>query len=111
MAKIIMLGDHLPSNKRILSGRDVGEDARKRYHLDELDKQDEQIEVVIPDKIWTLGASYFLGCFGKSVRTLGEDKFRGKYTFKCNKIFLPNIEDGIYRAMHTSGGLDSGSGV
>ena len=107
MTRQIMLGDHLPSNKKILSGRDVGEVARQRYHLDELDELDEVVKVVIPDKIWTLGASYFLGCFGNSVRKLGEDKFREKYIFECNELFLPSIEDGIYRALHTSSEIKS----
>ena len=103
--KTITLGDHLPSNKRILSGRDTGEDARKRYNLDTLDATPGTITVVIPQKIWTLGASYFLGCFGNSVRKLGEEAFRAKYLFDCDEIFIPSIDDGIYRALHTSGDL------
>lgn len=103
--KSIILGDHLPSNKRILSGRDVGEQARLRYHLDDLDTNEETVTVEIPVKIWTLSASFFLGCFGNSVRKLGEDKFRKKYIFKCDDLFIPNINDGIYRALHTSGDL------
>ena len=103
--KTIILGDHLPSNKRILSGRDTGEAARKRYKLDVLDADDETIIVKIPDKIWTLSASFFLGCFGNSVRKLGEDNFRKKYIFDCDELFIPNIDDGIYRALHTSGEL------
>ena len=107
MTRQVVLGDHLSRNKRILSGRDVGEMARQRYHLDELDASDEAVKVVIPDKIWTVGASYFLGCFGDSVRKLGEDKFRAKYIFECNELLSPNIEDGIYRALHTSSEIKS----
>ena len=103
--KIIILGDHLPSNKRILSGRDVGEKARDRYKLSEFDDLDGVVTIVIPKKIWTLSASFFLGCFGNSVRKLGEEKFRQKYIFDCDELFRPNIDDGIYRALNTTGDL------
>lgn len=101
----IVLGENLPSNTKILSGRDVGEAARKYFHLDEKDLLDEIITVNIPEKIWTVSASYFLGCFGKSIRHFGEEKFREKYIFDCSDIFYENIEDGIARALHTTGDI------
>lgn len=103
--KQIILGDILPSNIKILSGREEGKRARLHYNLDEIDQQDIEVEVNIPSKFWTISSSYFLGCFGKSVRNLGVEGFKKKYQFKCDPIFEPNIEDGIARSVNTTGVL------
>lgn len=101
--KRITLGDMLPANTKILSGREDGKNARLHYKLDEIDQQGIEVEVNIPSKFWTISSSYFLGCFGKSVRKLGVERFKQKYQFKCDPIFRSNIEDGIARSVNTTG--------
>ena len=96
----------IKGNIKIFSGRDKGENARKNFNLDKLDlKEDEIVNVFIPEEIWSINSSFFLGCFGPSVRKLGEDGFREKYVFNCGSIILKNIEDGISRALKTSNPL------
>ena len=96
------LGSLISGESKILSGRDTGEVARKRFKLDELDIKDEKVVVNIPKRVWSINSSFFLGCFGKSVRTLGEEKFREKYIFDCDEVLRANVDDGISRAINNS---------
>ena len=100
--KRLVLGDTLPASTKILSGLEEGNKARLYYKLDEIDQQNIEVEIDIPSKFWTITSSYFLGCFGKSVRNLGIEGFRQKYKFKCDPVFKPNIEDGIARSVNTT---------
>ena len=70
----------------------------KKFNLDELDKNAESIDVIIPDYIVTFTPSFFLGLFSKSLDTLGEDGFFRKYHFKSTreiiqKQILSGVED------------------
>ena len=78
-------------------GRPEGEKARKDLKLDEFDKNDESIEIIIPDDTLSVNSSFFSGMFQKSLKELGEEEFRKKYIFKCNKklIIEVNIEKNI----------------
>ena len=100
--KRLVLGDTLPASTKILSGLEEGSKARLYCKLDEIDQQNIEVEVDIPSKFWTITSSYFLGCFGNSVRNLGIEGFRQKYKFKCDPVFKPNIEDGIARSVNTT---------
>lgn len=83
-------------NSKILSGRDFGTQVRQKLKLDEIDKTEEQVIIVIPDDIWSLNSSYFIGVFEKSIHYLGEENFRKKYLFQySNNYILENIEQGI----------------
>ena len=83
-------------NSKILYGKDFGIQARRKLKLDEIDKAEEQVTIIIPDDIWSLNSSYFIGMFEKSVLLLGEEKFRKKYLFQCsNNYILENINQGI----------------
>ncbi len=100
--KRFTLGDTLPANTKTLSGLEEGNKARLYYKLDEIDQQNIEVEINIPSKFWTITSSYFLGCFGKSVRNLGIEGFKQKYKFKCDPVFKPIIEDGIARSVNTT---------
>lgn len=83
-------------NSKILSGRNFGMQVRKNMKLDEIDKIEEQVTIIIPSDIWSLNSSYFIGLFEKSIHYLGEEKFRRKYLFQCsNNYILENIEQSI----------------
>ncbi len=100
---IIDLNDaRIPANSEILSGRDCGKTFRRRFELDKRDKSAEPIEVAIPDEVISMNTSFFLGLFGRSVRTLGPARFRLKYRFKCDPIHMASVEEGIERAIKES---------
>ena len=90
------------SSVRVLSGREYGKDLRATHNLDKVDQTNEIVNIVIPDRIYSVNASFFLGLFGPSVRALTEDGFRKRYLFQCDDIIRDNIEDGIQRAVKES---------
>jgi len=98
----IKLGNELKSNSRILSGREEGKKARKKYNIDTLDNNQDEISIEIPSNTLALNSSFFLGMFDQSVLLLGEEKFKQKYKFKCESEIRESIEDGINRALKNS---------
>jgi hypothetical protein len=89
-----------PPGSGLLSGRDSGLAARKRFNVSKLDSSNEPVTVVIPDEVFSMNTSFFLGLFGDSVRALGPTRFRQKYTFVCDEeIHGPTIERGIEKAL------------
>lgn len=96
----INLEKYMEDGAKVLSGRDAGISARERENLEELDNQlilGTICDVIIPTQLWSLNSSFFLGFFGPSVRTLGEEMFRKKYNFQYNgnERIKDDIEQGI----------------
>jgi len=100
--KFINIGDMIPDTISVLSTRKAGEIMRHMLKLDELDVLEcVVIHIFIPDRFLSINSSFFLGCFEKSVHTLGKLDFKAKYFFKCDKTLNNCIEDGIRRALLT----------
>lgn len=74
------------SSNRVLAGRDFGELARVELRLDALDEQAEKILVMVPDDLYSVTSSWFLGAFADSIRSLGPAGFRKKYSFAGKPI-------------------------
>lgn len=90
----------------VLSGRDLGDNIRKKFKLDELDKDNEIYEVSFPKNIISISTSFFLAVFGKSVRNCGsKENFEKKYVFNVNSSLKSNINDGITDALNNVDGL------
>ena len=74
----------------VFSGRDRGVAAREQYHLSQIDASDDTVEVILPDTLYTLTSSFFLGLFGESVRKCGSvPGFERKYRFKGPDFLVP----------------------
>ena len=95
----INLKDYI-SGKKVLSGRDKGQDLRNVLKIEKLEREHEIINIIIPYEVFALNSSYFLGWLGKSVRDLGKEEFEKKYKFECNDIIKLNIADGINDALN-----------
>lgn len=110
--KEIMLVNFLnPKTVDSVSGRDLGLEVREKLELESFDENSEVCKIVIPDTLENINPSYFLGLFGKSIRTLSEIKFREKYKFVITsekpevvKSLKEDIEVGIRRALKDSRG-------
>ena len=74
---------------RALTGRDNGNKsfsiASEKYKLEELEKNNQEIIIIIPEKIVTMNRSFFLGFFEIIIERLGKAKFESIYKFKCSK--------------------------
>ena len=79
--KVIHLLNYTKPDVGVLAGRDRGEKARKEEGLDQLDRGDSVVTVVIPDSVYSVNSSFFLGMFDKSIQLLGADDFRRRYVF------------------------------
>ncbi|EHK2307033.1 TPA: hypothetical protein ACSQIM_000524 [Clostridium perfringens] len=100
--KIINLGKCKKSESKVLSGRDVGIKWRKNFELNKIDNLDDEIEIIVPDDLYSINISFFLGLFGDSVRALGAEGFKNKYKFKCDDFLKKNIDKYIDKALRTS---------
>lgn len=104
--KMIDLNQCKKNGSKVLSGRDIGSMWRKNFLLDSLDKSDESIQINVPEDLYSINISFFLGLFGKSIRTLGAKKFKEKYTFVCDEFLMKNIDKYIDKALRTSNILE-----
>ncbi|MGH8546153.1 MAG: hypothetical protein ACREX3_21530, partial [Gammaproteobacteria bacterium] len=97
---VVDLSAYRSSGVRVFAGRERGKKVRTAAALDRLDHQPDSVEVRIPDDVFSVNSSFFLGMFGRSIRTLGEDRFREKYEF-VGKDIARVIEDGIKEALRS----------
>lgn len=84
----------------VYAGRPRGERARKQLKLDEQDKNGLVVNVRVPDDIYSLNSSFFLGLFGPSVIYFGNrNDFLKKYVFNAPSFVIDEIDKGIDRAL------------
>ena len=81
----------------VFTGRTRGQDARKRLSLDEV-TADDSVDVVIPNDIYAVTSSYFLGLFGPSVRALGLEQFQKVFHFSAPGFLNDKLTDWTQRA-------------
>jgi hypothetical protein len=89
----------------VFSGRPRGEKARAKFQLDSL-PSDHEVIVIIPDDVYTVTSSYFLGLFGPSVRRLGSrEAFLDSFEFRAPAHIHSKLDDWITRALREKGPL------
>lgn len=76
----------------VYSGRSRGEKLRELYDLDNVDKQENIVEVIIPDSTYAMTNGFFLGFFGSSIINFGKLKFYQHYKFTSSKVLKDAIE-------------------
>lgn len=101
----INLKPYAGAHSIVMSGRPRATQIRKELNLDDLDKKDESVEVLVPLEVVSLNSSFFLGLFGQSVRNLGVEKFFQKYRFNGSPTVLVDVERGARDALETSNPL------
>lgn len=81
---------------KVFSGRSRGELARKQFNLNDLDNRDIRVNVVVPNGLFSLTSSFFLGMFGPTLRTLGsKERFQQKYHFTGPEPILEELDQYI----------------
>ena len=104
----ISLAQFRGSKSTLFTGRPQGEEARKKLKLDELDKADVEVELLIPDDTTSFNPSFYLGLLFNSIKKLGVDNFLKKYhlTLESNdldtvSVLKANLDDGLRNAINT----------
>ena len=88
---------------KILSGRKRGKLVREKVRLNEIDKEQMDVEVNVPMDIMTITTSFILAFIGDSVRFYGDEKsFKDKYSFTGTDQVLRDFDDGIEIALKRS---------
>ena len=80
MNKVVDLSVYKKDEEMIFTNRDKGIRARKELKLEELEKEDGCIEVLLPNELWSINPSFFGGMFERSIKEL-RDAFWEKYVF------------------------------
>jgi hypothetical protein len=84
----------------VYTGRDRGEQLRKKLALDQLDKQRSPVRVIIPSTTYSISSSFFLGLFGPSVVAYGSaDAFYGSYKFEASEFISGIVHEYVLRAL------------
>ncbi len=84
--------------QKVFVGREAGYTCREFFKLDELDKVRTEITVTIPEEVYSVNSSFFLGMFGDSIRSLGKDVFLSQYHF-VGKGISRTLNSGIRHAL------------
>lgn len=79
---IINLEDFRAPGAKVFTGRDRGKSVRQNSRLDELESENEEVVIVIPDNIYSIIPSFFEELFLNAVIKLGRDGFLKKFKFK-----------------------------
>ena len=88
----------LTDNGRIhnLSGKAKGQDARAALKIDKYDAIEETVDVVVPEDLYAITPSFFLGLFSQSLSYLGSrEAFLSHYIFRADQVLLDQVNDGI----------------
>ena len=94
----------------LYTGRDRGEEVRKRFDLDTIDSSNISVNVVIPENTYSITSSFFLGLFGDSIRDCGEvDNFFKTFKFNAPDLMIEKFTDYAKRALREKKPLFSNS--
>ena len=84
------------SRRHSLAGLEAGRRARKKLGIDELDRDASPVEVIVPDDIYVITPTFFIGMFGPSVNYLGgADGFMKQYEFDCSPLMHRQIRNRV----------------
>lgn len=98
MSSIVDLAEFRTGNVRVFAGRDRGQKVREAARLAALDDAGSEIEIRVPEDVFSVTSSFFLGMFGDTIRALGKSEFRRRYRFTGRDIERV-LEDGIAEAL------------
>lgn len=100
--------DFAAFNSRVLVGRPRGEQARKKYMLDNIDEDGGQVDINVPSNIYSVNSSFFLGLFGPSVVSAGSrQNFFSRYRFTASSELMERFEGYVARALQEKNIFDN----
>lgn len=82
MSNKIYLENFRTKGAKIFTGRDRGEQVRDKCGIDEMEKSNSEVIVVIPSGLFSINPSFFEELFVNVVTKLGKDKFYEKFKFE-----------------------------
>lgn len=109
--KAIDLTKYRGHRSTVFTGRPQGEDARRELQLNDLDRGDQPVRIIIPTGTTSFNSSFYLGLLYDSIKHLGEDGFKQKYILEVKdpnhdtqRSIRRNLEDGLRQALNAMRG-------
>lgn len=93
---------------KVFTGRDRGVSVREKSKLDEIEKENNLIEIIIPDNIYSINPSFFEELFVNVVKKLGKDGFKEKFKFTSEGEYdyKKPLDEAIDRILRSKTALD-----
>lgn len=89
-----------------LAGKERGESARRQLRLDELDHNEGLVRVTVPNWLYNISSSFFLGMFSPSLRQYqSREEFLKKYNFDASPMIMSQVLKAIDKGLMQRGPL------
>jgi hypothetical protein len=97
----IHLEDFRVKTAKVFTGRDRGEAVRIDSKIDEIEKSYAEVNIIIPDNIYSINPSFFEELFLNAVLKLGREGFLEKFKFTSlgNYNYLKPLNEAIIRIL------------
>jgi len=104
---IINLEKYRAEKAKVFTGRDRGKDIRERSGIDTM-VNDERVQVIIPEEIYSINPSFFEELFVNVVTLLGKELFYQKFKFEAlgGYNYSKPLEEAIDRILRHHTALD-----
>lgn len=106
--KIIDLENHRTKGSKVFTGRERGISVRQNTRIDELIKECEQLEIIIPTDVMSINPSFLEEFLTNVVKSLGREEFHKKVKFvsssKRYDIAL-DLEEAVERILRNENAL------
>ena len=103
----INLGEYRTHGARIYTGRDRGEEVKKKSNINALSASNDEVNIIIPEDIITINPSFLEELFRDVVVRLGKENFYKKFRFTCLGPYRieANLETAVDRILRKSSAL------
>lgn len=91
---------------RVFSGRERGEEVRKKSRLDEYVKKRETIHIQVPNDIFSINPSFLEEFLSTAVKVFGKNKFSQYVIFDEPFKFKCQLDEAVDRIARSSTALD-----
>jgi restriction endonuclease Mrr len=93
---------------KVFTGRDRGKSVREKSKLDRIEQNNDSIEIIIPDNIYSINPSFFEELFVNVVKKLGKEEFMNKFKFTSlgDYDYKKPLNEAIDRILRSKTALD-----
>lgn len=93
---------------KVFTGRDRGEYVRENSGLDKLMDDFGHVEIIIPDKIYSINPSFFEELFVNIINKIGKEEFlqRVKFTSLGKYNYVKPLNEAITRILRSKSALE-----
>ncbi|WP_025866313.1 STAS-like domain-containing protein [Prolixibacter bellariivorans] len=93
---------------KVFTGRDRGKKVREDSKIDKIEAENDTVEIIIPDNIYSINPSFFEELFVNVVRKLGKERFLAKFNFTSvgDYVYEKPLNEAIDRILRSKTALD-----